>query len=222
MINWQGIIDWEDGNIRYDQTNNSTEAIIRKIKAEMIRKLKKEIPKKYWKILDKFTGYLELCGHSAFLCIMQGMRYLPAGYNNGFKLGNLYAQMEDIVSSISNQPRYNSIFQSGNRMDNRYLETYITLARELFGCTAEIKIGLSFDDVVKYLWDGNGVQLLLDEPGHYIASISSNKNDILIKYNDSWKRRKGLKNKGLQEIMDVTEYKKNVRLHAIVYYKKSA
>ena len=221
MNNWQGIVDWEDTSIRYDQTNNTTEEIIRKIKHEMIKKLKKNIPKKYWNILNKQTGYLELCGHSAFLCIMQGMKFLPEKYNNGFKLGNLYAQMEDIVASISNQRRYNRLFHSGNGMDNRYLDTYPVLARELFGCKAEVITDLSFFDILEYLWNGIGVQLWLREPSHYIAAISANKIEALLKYNDSWGSRKGLKNRGLHEIMDLEEYRNNVHPYAIVYHKKS-
>lgn len=222
MINWQGIVDWEVTSIRYDQTNNTTEEIIRKIKAEMIRELKEFIPKEYWKDIDKLASYLELCGHSAFLCLMQGMRYLPAKYNNGFKLGNLYAQMEDIVASISNQRRYNSLFQSGNGMDNRYLDTYPVLAWELFGCKAEVITDLSFYDIIEYLWNGIGVQLWLREPSHYIAAISANKMESLIKYNDSWGSRVGLNNRGLHEIMDLEEYRDNVHPYAIVYHKKSA
>ena len=187
-------------SIRYDQTQNATEAIIRKILAE------KKINR----------GYLESCGASAFSCLMEGLGFLePNKYPhiNGVKI-----QFDDFVMMHINDPRND--YSSGDVMDNRAIYNYPKLAKELFNCIATVVKNASFEDLQTEIRRGNAIQICTKK--HYIACGDTTKNSIL--YSDSWDRTNygwELKNHGWNEELTKEMYmhKDTVNL-AIIYYKK--
>ena len=195
-----GIKNWEMKCIRYEQTENAIEAIIKKINKEN----------------NISVGYLESCGPSAFCTLMEGLGVFnfliqtPTGAS---------IQGDDFVTCYLNDPR--NQFEDGDRMDNRYLRSYPILAQKLFNLRSET-LATSFSATKHLLSQGNGVQLCLQDPGHFIAAIAVDEDKNCILYHDSWgTRNKGpkLRNGGLFERLYQKDFS-NMIGTMIVYYKR--
>lgn len=214
----KGIKYWNNSSIRYEQTQNATEAIIRKVKIEINKELKKNYKEED---IDINLGYLESCGASAFCTIMEGMGILkPADYPqiNGQRI-----QFDDFVMMYLNDPHKDILFYPGNSMDNRWIYSYPTLAKELFNVSSKMHWGasaLSFDQAAKELTKGNGIQICLKRPGHYLACIAYDDDKDAILFSDSWGSRPGNKNGGWQEVLTRDEYNNNTVNHKLVYLSK--
>lgn len=184
-----------DKSIRYEQTKNSIEEIIRKINA--INKVK--------------VGYLESCGASSFCTLMEGMGYLKPKEYFKFPTGK-GIQMDDAVMVYLNDPRND--FADGNSMDNRRAASYQKAAKELYSVDSYIKWNPLYDDVIKELNKGNGIQLCLKKPDYWIAVIAREDDDLI--FMDSWGTRKGLKNGGVYEHLTRKDWD-NVQEFMVVY-----
>ena len=203
-----GITNWEDKNIRYDQTRNSIETIIKKIKLEIRKKENADIK----------LGYYESCGVSAFCTLMEGMGFLKESDYPSLPNGKTI-QFDDWVMMYLNDPK-NSFSTDVDQMDNRLFKNYVKLGLELFDCKADYVKRPSWNDIANHLKTGDGVQLCLIKPGHYIAAIAYDDQDDKIIFHDSWGKRAGLKNNGYFEELDKTGFDKNVKEYAVIYHKK--
>jgi hypothetical protein len=199
-----GVKNSKNPDIRYEQTRNSIEEIVRKIMQELVRE---------GKLDAKDARYLESCGACAFSTIMEGMGFLQSKDYFSFPAGE-QIQMDDAAMVWMNDPKRN-IYQA--TMANRYADTYVKAARELYDCSAYIHSNTTFKDVTRQVSAGNGVQICLKNPGHWLAVIDyDGKRDVLI-YMDSWGGRPGLKNGGVFEEMDQKEFTANAQPDVIVY-----
>jgi hypothetical protein len=196
---WKGIkVDGKTVSIRYNQKNNSVEDIIRKVNKENGVKV----------------GYLESCGMSACMCLMEGLGYLTE--KNYPKINGKMIQMDDWGMMYINDPK-NGFSSNADQMDNRAVYNYPKFVKEVFNCESEVFKNLTFQEVQEHIKKGRGVQFLI--PGHYIAAGNQDKDHIY--YMDSWGSRKSkplLKNGGDNELMTETDFIINAQTHFIVYY----
>jgi len=185
-----GIRNWKDPSIRYDQTLNSVEAILQAR-------------------LGGATGWLESCGSSSFCTLMEGLGALRSDHYFRFPNGDTI-QMDDAVMCWMNDPKRGT----PEIMENRRGDTYIAAAG-LFGVTARYIMAPLFAEIVDELAVGNGVQLNLRDPGHWIAIVAADDDNLI--FMDSWGNRKGLVNHGVHEKLSRDEFLTNVKPFAIVY-----
>jgi hypothetical protein len=183
-----------DKNYYYVQTNNAIEQILKK---------------------KNVQSWLENCGPTtAINCIAS------LGINVEKWPG---MQPEDIISIFFNNPANFTKLTSIRNLDlNNYLvneipQYYPYMAKYLFNVESKYIVTNNYDLIIKYLKDGNTIQMCLRNPGHYIAAIDTENNNII--YNDPWPGRDGLKNNGFNEVMDITEFDKNITGYFIVYFK---
>lgn len=195
----KGIAKWDDPSIRYDQTRNATEAIIRKILAEN----------------NVSTGFLESCGMGASNCLLEGLEYLTNEHYFTYPTGETI-QMDDAgMMWVNDDKRGKYYFE----MDNRYFDPYIDYARKCFDCAAFLNNCTTWNVAREFLSCGHGLQVCLKKPGHWIALVAYDNENNEIVYYDSWGGRPGLKNGGTLERMLKTEWN-NVQSTVIVYPKR--
>jgi len=192
--------------IYYIQTNNTTEAILKKL---------------------GIKGYLETCGPTCLVICCAALigkdvevRY-PGGYLISIEDGgmsffhnkNNYKLFREIDNQIS-PPKYR--VDPANTMNNRVPWFYPTAAKELYGIEAEYISRNLWWEVRDYLLDGNSVQLLLEDPGHFIAAVAYDKKTDDVLYVDPWPDRVTPTDGHLTR-MKHGEFVENVRPHIIVY-----
>lgn len=196
-----GTINRFDSSIRYDQTRNGVEAIIKKVRAE--DGIKK--------------GNLESCGVTAFCCCQEAIGSITSKDYFHFPSG-VPASFDDAVMIHINT--YHIYESDPDRFDNRWARSYPKLAATILKNVNSqyLKID-SIQDVFDALGKGCAVQLCLEDPGHYIAVIGYLSKTRELVYMDSWGGRPGLKNKGSFELMNKTEFDSNVKDFMITYEK---
>ena len=126
-----GIKNWENPSIRYDQTENSFETILKKIFA----------------MYNIKAGYLFFCGLSAAACLYEGMGWLtdemiprfPNGDPNGVQI-----QFDDWIGMLCNNPK-NFSFTNQKFPNNMYGMAYVELAWLLFKKRLRYHEKISFD-----------------------------------------------------------------------------
>jgi len=199
----KGILYWNDRKIRYEQTENAVEAIIKKVRKQDGSKI----------------GYLENCGPSSCATILEGMGFLNINNYFRFPTGESI-QMDDAISIYMNDPRHDHLFKSGDVFDNEYIDCYITVAKNLFGVDAKRWTNNTFDSWASQLIIGNGVQAVLKNPGHYIALIAYDPKKDVIYFHDPWGARSygkpDLFNKGNFEVLHRSDMA-NFKDRSIVY-----
>lgn len=213
---WEGVlVKGKKVSIRYDQTKNSAEALIKKTTAEINKMLG---------VNNKIRrGYLESCGMSALACEMEGLEYAPVDKPIQFPTGKTIP-LDDGLMTFVNLPSNDKLFQAGDVFDNRYWDTIITAAKECFGCDAYLqRFDKDFDFLSVELERGNGVIICLDEPGHYLALIAYDQESDEIIYHDSW----GSRNMGCPVLTNKGRYERlnrgdmfNVRSKCAIFPKK--
>lgn len=196
---------WNDKERTYlIQTDNPTDSLLRKI-------------------LKKFDPYyLETCGPTAACICLAALGYnlkilTPGGY---------IPQPEEILQDWFNDPNTKTIREQIRKgvdylPGNRIPQFYPTAVKKVFG--EKIDAGFSWNGnkweiIFNHLKFGCAIQLCLKKPGHYIAALAFDEQEII--YNDPWPDRKGLNNKGFNERMEIEEFKKNVQSYCIVYFPK--
>ena len=195
----QGAKNWKYGDF-HSQENNPTEWLL----------------KKFWKKV--VHGYLETCGPTAAVNCLKALGYAC----NCTCIGEYDIQPEEILSDCMNDPRYEPKFRAVRAATHiqggRIPQFYPLAVKLVFNVTTAKFMWLhNWTKITGYLREGKAIQVQLKRPGHYIALVAydEEKNEII--YKDSWGRRKGLKNKGLNERMIKTEYDKNVCNYIVVY-----
>jgi hypothetical protein len=191
-----GALFYNIGDISYyDQTNNAIEQIFRK---------------------QGLKSILESCGPESASSCMSSL-----GYDISGKI-----QSGDLITMWSNDPKNRIILEKEfsvsqyKYMGNEIIEWYPVIVRELFGVKAEFKKDVTWSDLKVYLSQGNSVQILMSNPGHFQAALwYDEKKDVII-YNDSWPDRSGLKNRGFNETLTEQEFNSKYVKKVVVYYKK--
>ena len=195
-----GTVNRFNRNIRYDQVNNGTEAIIRKVLAE--NNIKK--------------GNLESCGVSALCCGQEAIDVLRQEHYFKFPSGKFASYDDAVMSHMNTFEGYES---DSDRFDNRYARNYTRVVDNLFSeCKAEYLKHKTFFNAVEEIKKGKAVQILLNE-GHWICIIGYLRNDNELVFHDSWGSRPGNKNKGLFEKIGLVEYTETVMDFIITYEK---
>jgi hypothetical protein len=205
-MEFRGILKHLDTSIRYDQTMNATENIIKEFLLELIDKNK---------LTKKDLLYLIACMSCAFSCLMEGLGYLDSAMFTFPGKAKIKLQMDDAHFLISNDPH---IELHKGKIDSYYFDTWIRLARDLYNCPAYQIDNLDFDDACGLIWNGNGIQICLDNPRHGEALVDTNKQ--IIRYHDSWGGRPGLWNNGVHEILTREEWETNVIPSVAIYPPK--
>jgi len=191
---------WDDGDKYYTQENNPLDNMLRKAKVRL---------------------WLETCGPTSAINILGSMGLLPEVP----KYGTYQMQPESIVMDYFNDSRqyekFNAIRDLDNRkwLNNEIPQYYPIMAKELFGVIAKFDFGLNWALITWNLMEGNGVQLCLKKPGHYIAAVAYDDETNELIYNDShpsrFKDGKGGHNRRMSE----KEFLKNVKPYRIIYSK---
>lgn len=203
----KGIKNHLDTSIRYDQTKGAFENFLKENLIELIEA---------GKLSEEDLLYLITCGMSAFSTEMEGLGYLtPDMYFTFPGKAKRKIQMDDAAMATATDPRY-ELFK--NKPDNYYLDTYIHLADELYDCPAYRINAATFGMAADLLMYGEGIQICLKDPPHWIAPVDYDDEKKIIRYHDSYGGRKGLINNGIHEPLKSNDWK-NVIPSIAVYPK---
>ena len=195
-----GVKNWNDRSVRYEQNENATESIIKKVLRE------NGITKK---------GWLESCGASAFCTIMEAMGFLTeADYP---VLNGETIQFDDWIMMYMNDPKRDRIFLKGTTFDNHVFRNYPKLAEKLFPTCVPVYKHWDWKDITAEITKGHGAQICLKNPSHYIAGLAYNDIEDVILYSDSWTGRKDLVNGGWHEKLTKEDYDDNTFSSSVVY-----
>jgi hypothetical protein len=208
---------WNNKDIHYVQTNNAVENID--------------------------DDALSHCGSSASLTCVSSL-YYPEIEKAIPKVGNYSIQLDDVMSLFMNDNRNEKALMYYRELksykgDYQQVPQYYPYAiKSLFGkdcyyigynieLTQQSKDSilnnqinsktLKWDYLKYWLKCGYSVQCVLKKPGHYISIVAydDDKNEMI--YYDPWPNRLGLKNRGIQERMSLSEFLDNVKKYCIVY-----
>ena len=169
------------------------------------------------KINKEDAVWLYTCGMSAFCTEMEGLGYLTCDMYVHFpNKRDVILPMDDITMLVMALPKY-ELFK--NKPDNYYLDTYVHLANWLYDCPAYRINNPSWGAATDQLMDGNGIQICLKNPGHWIAPVDFDNVNNVMRFHDSWGRRPGLKHGGIFEELQSSDWS-NVIPAMAVYPKK--
>jgi len=191
---------WNDSDKYYTQENNPLDNMLRKAKVKL---------------------WLETCGPTSAVNIASSMGLLPEVP----KYGIYRMQPESVVMDYFNDSRqygkFNFVRDLDNKkwLNNEIPQYYPIMANELFGMKAIFDFGLVWDLITSNLVEGNGIQLCLKKPGHYIAAVAYDSGTNEIIYNDSHPSRFKDGKGGHNRRMTKKEFLKNVKPYYIIYYK---
>lgn len=93
---------------------------------------------------------------------------------------------------------------------------YPPAVRDVFGVSCVFEWGASWDQVSRYLYMGEGVQICLKDPGHFIAAVAFDPGKGELIYHDPWPARTRSDGKGLR--MGVSEFQANIQPYLIRYF----
>lgn len=203
----KGIKNHLDTSIRYDQTQGAWENFLKELMMEFINE---------GKLSPEDAVYLFTCGMSAFSTEMEGLGYLkPSMYFTFPGKAHVKVQMDDAHMAIPMTPKY-EIFK--NKPDNYFLDTYVYLAELLYDCPAYRLDNMSFSNAADLLSMGEGIQVCLKNPLHWIAPVDYDNEADEIRFHDSWAGRPGLVNGGVHEPLRRLDWD-NVQPSIVVYPK---
>jgi len=190
----QGIKYWNTPSIRYDQTENSFESFTEKLLARY----------------HVHVGNLVSCGASACATLAEGMGWLrPEDYP---QINGKSIQFDDFIMAYMNDPR-NNFTQDPLVFDNEIIKNYVDLIRDLFGKESVYRRNINFKNTASNLCMGNGVQLCMIDPGHFVSAIAYDHKDNTIIYLDSRKLPGSIYKKLTPDCF------KNIMSYGIVYLK---
>ena len=195
-----GVKYWNKTGLRYTQNNDSVEAIIKKIVAEKLNKLKSKLPVVYHKMIDELMGYLESCSSNSFCIILEGIGVIV----KELREFGLKVQWSDFFTNHANDPEYDSEYNNGLTMDNRDLHTWEKIAKKMGLETRYIREP-QFTDIATELMFGHGV--MINFPGHYCAAIAYDGDTKEIIYMNPWNGDPRNKNGGTNERINAAEWK---------------
>ena len=185
----------------YDQTNNPTEGMLKKLKN-----------------LNQRNHWLESCGGEAAASCMAALGYKIEIETPGGHILQAGELIVDFLNGKKQEKELAKIRSSVSRIPGNRLPQLCPYAvKSLFGAEAEFMWTNKWWGIVAILRMGNTIQLNLKKPDHFISAVhfDESKNEII--YNDSWPR-KANNFDGFNLRMTKDEYENNVKNYAIVYY----
>jgi len=189
----------------YDQTNNPTEGLLKKLKN-----------------LNQRKHWLESCGGEAAASCMASLGYNIEIVTPG---GHILQPGELIVDFLNGKRQENELSKIRSSVKtipgNRLPQLYPYAVFSLFGADAEFRWVHNWKAICWQLESGHTIQLNLKKPDHFIAAVKYDKNTKEIIYNDSWPR-KANNFDGFNLRMTESEYENNVKNYAIIYYPPEA
>lgn len=218
------------GNSRTDsyflQTNNPTEEQLRKAGLENFSAASAVLEGKIDSVtLDKIgksvKTFLESCGPTSGVSVIGAccgetalVIRTPGGY---------LPQPEEVLSDYFNDPaNYSTLKAAASWFDptklrgNEAAVWYPIAVKAVFGINAKFVGSLTFDQVVSHISKNQGVQIVLKNPGHFLAIVGVDTDKKELIYNDSWPNRHSDGN-GFNRRMTFEEYQTNVKDSTVVY-----
>lgn len=182
-----------DDRTRYSiQTNNPTEQILRK---------------------RREANWLESCGPTAAVNCLSAL-----GHDVRISTPGVWEpQPEEVLLDWFFDYR-NDHFTGPYDMPNRVMSLYAPAVYSVFGVTVRVA-DLNLDLLAAYLKEGGAVQLLLHEPGHYIAAVAWDEGTEEVLYWDSWPQRFPDGN-GFNRRLCADEFKANAHPTGVVYPRR--
>jgi len=175
---------------------------------------------------------LEYCGPTAATMCDDSLTDAPVLPDKNEYGGIWRPQKEDDLTLFfideSNWPMFRKIRNdviyghkkgAGQYPPNEIPQLYPYGVFHVFGLRGEFRWKNNFEDCAKELWNGNAVQLCLENPGHFIAAVAYDEVTKEIIYNDPWPERWPDGN-GFNRRMGKDEFTKNMKAFYIVYYKR--
>jgi len=188
----KGALYWDDRTRYSIQTNNPTEMILKK---------------------RHEASWLESCGPTAAVNCLEA-----CGHDTRITTpGGWLPQPEEVLLDCFHDPR-NAALLGQFEMPNRVMGLYPPALLAVFGVSAMV-LPLRFDSLAAYLETGHSVQLLLKEPGHYIAAVAWDEAAKEVVYWDSWPERFP-DGDGFCRRMAEREYDTNVHVTGILYPRR--
>lgn len=184
---------WDDRKTFSVQTNNSIEALLRS-----------------WS--GKSTGYLETCGPTAAVNVLDAMAKPTAIMS--VALASI--QPEDFLTIWMNDPKNNpGLDLPGGRPVNEYATAYPHAVSAVFGQSCRYLTGQSFEWIASMVSGGVGAMICLKNPGHFLAIVAYDDETRELIYRDPWPNRTGTDGFNLR--MGVSEWTTNVKPYAVVF-----
>lgn len=195
----RGLPGWENRDLYYTQSNNSIEA--------------------FNKSSGKTKGWTESCGPTSATTLVAMLGTVvefttPGGWK---------PQPEQVLWDYLNDPRNHKKFQAarpnlvpGTYPGNQIPQYYPIAVLEVFGRTAVFKEGVTFEKVAAWVSGGQGVQLLLKVPGHFIPAVAYDEASSELIFHDPYPERFPDKN-GFGKRLTRAEFQTNVQSYAVLY-----
>lgn len=187
-----GAAFWNERNLLCVQTNNPTEAMFKK---------------------RREASWLESCGPTAAVNCLSALGYrvtvtTPGGWQ---------PQPEELLLDWFHDYR-NAEILGNYEWPNRVMSLYAPAVLSVFGVQCQV-INLTWGSLVDHLGAGQAVQLLLRQPGHYIATVAYDDETDEILFWDSWPERFP-DGDGFNRRMNNHEYLVNTHVTGVLYPRR--
>jgi hypothetical protein len=213
-----GIPKANNGRIRYEQENNSTESLIKKALYELRDELKKQ-PLHLWPaILVDWTefAWLESCSTEAIATILEGFGVIK---EQPEFLG-LDISAGDFLTNHLNLPANDKIYSKGLTFDNRNIYNLQKMVEKI-GMKTLLLRDPKFIQVREHYKKGRGA-LLMKKPGnagHYVAGIGYDKTTRTNVHHDPYGKSIYNKHGGKFETLTISEWQEANILYALIIWK---
>jgi hypothetical protein len=197
----RGIKFWNDPAKYTIQSNNAVETYNKTQRAEGLN---------HW---------TESCGPSSAVNILEAM-----GHDINVKVpGAWLPQPEDVLFLWMNDPKnapswgkYCPWYKPNSLPGNRIPHLYIPAVFAVFGQRCAVQDGLAFDQVSEIVNSGQGVQVCLVNPGHFIPLVAFDDQAQEFIYNDPFpERHPG--GSGFNSRLTRKEFESNLTPHFIIF-----
>lgn len=208
------------------QTNNPTEEKLRKEGIEDYADVAEILNGKtdsitLERLKKRIQDFLESCGPTSGTMLCGATKSetaiairTPGGY---------LPQPEEVLSDYLNDPaNYDKFRKVASWFDptilpgNRAAVYYPIAVWEVFGIRCKFVGSLTYDQVVACIKNNQGVQIVLKNPGHFLAIVGVDTDRKELIYNDSWPNRHPDRN-GYHKRMTLEEYTTNVKDSTVIY-----
>lgn len=185
----------------YTQTNNSIEAMLKKVG-------------------NPAESWLETCGPTSAVTIVHAV----LGNADIITPGGWRPQAEDVLTLFLNDPRNANAFRRIRKelnpeiwMGNRIPQYYGLAIPSLFGLPCRFSYGITYDGVKDCIDRAVGVMVCLKKPGHYVAVVGYNDQGLI--FNDPWPGNRWPSSQagkpGFHRIMTRAEFDSNVQPYRV-------
>lgn len=188
----RGALNYQERYLYSVQTNNPTEAMFKK---------------------RREASWLESCGPTAAVNSLSALGHrvtvtTPGGWE---------PQPEELLLDWFHDYRNAEILGS-YEWPNRVMSLYEPAVLSVFGVQCRV-INLTWGSLTDHLAAGQAVQLLLKQPGHYIATVAYDDEKDEVLFWDSWPQRFA-DSDGFNKRMGKDEYEVNTHVTGVLYPRR--